>query len=128
VPTQPLTHLAHEFFADHSRDHAALHSHDISTLSTVSLSSHILTKPLVKLFRTEKYVVNMSSASYGLFMGWLSDVGLEALWDTGREIGPGRQKEAVRNIVVQRLDLRGEWSLQCPNELPDCLLTTLRSH
>jgi len=101
-----LGRAASEFFADHLRDHMALHSHDISTLSAVSLSSHILTNPLVKLFRTEKYVVNMSSASYGLFMGWLSDVGLEALWDTGREIGPGRQKEAVRNIVVQRLDLR----------------------
>lgn len=42
---------AREFFATHQRSHQDLHSRELTTLGTVNMSAHILTNPLVKVFR-----------------------------------------------------------------------------
>jgi hypothetical protein len=50
--------------------------------------------------------VNLSRSSFGLLIGWLSDIGLEALWDVPKDTG--RYKEAVRHIIHVRLRLKGQ--------------------
>ena len=42
-------------------------------------------------------------------MGWLSDIGLESLWDVPKDTG--RYKEAVRHIIHARLELQSESGL-----------------
>lgn len=53
--------------------------------------------------------MNLSRGSFGLLIGWLSDLGLEAIWDVSKDAS--RYKEAVRTIINQRLKLKGE----CPS-------------
>lgn len=52
------------------------------------------------------YTVNLSRGSFGLLIGWLSDLGLEAIWDVSKDAT--RYKEAVRTIINQRMKLKGE--------------------
>ena len=61
------------------------------------------------LNRTQRYTINLSKSSFGLLLGWLSDIGLEALWDVPKDTG--RYKEAIRHIVNTRLNVRGESGL-----------------
>lgn len=54
------------------------------------------------------YTVNLSRGSFGLLIGWLSDLGLEAIWDVAKDAS--RSKEAVRMIINQRMKLRGAFA------------------
>lgn len=93
-----------EFFTVQSPSHITLHSRELATLATINSPAHILMNPLFKRFRTEKYVINLSKSSFGLLVGWLSDIGLEGLWDVSK--GTGRYKEAIRQIVNNRIKLQ----------------------
>jgi hypothetical protein len=57
------------------------------------------------------YTVNLSRGSFGLLIGWLSDLGLEAIWDVAKDAS--RSKEAVRTIINQRMKLKGEFCRVC---------------
>ena len=70
------------------------------------------------------YTVNLSRGSFGLLIGWLSDLGLEAIWDVSKDAS--RYKEAVRTIINQRLKLKGALMRQY-TELPGADLTFVTS-
>lgn len=95
--------LAQEFFSEHAHAHQTHHHRDLVQIEHVSSPIHILSSPLLKMFRTEPYIVNLSKGSFGLLVGWLSDLGLEALWDTDKDATGF--KDAVRTIVHTRLRL-----------------------
>ncbi len=75
------------------------------TILSGDSSAWIYDSPLCVLARTENYTVNLSKGGFGLLVGWLSDLGLEALWDVGK--GSIRAKEAVRNIINTRIKING---------------------
>lgn len=115
--------IARDFFMRSAAYHDALHHADLIQLKNVSSSAHLLVNPLVGRFRQvarfiaglalsdistrrNKYTVNLSRGSFGLLIGWLSDLGLEAIWDVSKDAS--RYKEAVRTITNQRLKLKGQ--------------------
>ncbi|KAJ9125668.1 hypothetical protein QFC22_000630 [Naganishia vaughanmartiniae] len=99
-----LTQAAREFFARHMKFHETLHYVDLLQLKNVTSSAHLIVNPLVVRFRRNMYTVNLSRGSFGLLIGWLSDLGLEAIWDVSKDAS--RYKEAVRTIINQRLKLK----------------------
>ncbi|KAJ9092312.1 hypothetical protein QFC19_008746 [Naganishia cerealis] len=84
--------------------HETLHHVDLLQLKNVTSSAHLIVNPLVVRFRRNMYTVNLSRGSFGLLIGWLSDLGLEAIWDVSKDAS--RYKEAVRTIINQRLKLK----------------------
>ncbi|GHJ85202.1 hypothetical protein NliqN6_1604 [Naganishia liquefaciens] len=99
-----LGQTAKDFFNRSAAYHDVLHHADLIQLKNVSSSAHLLVNPLVVRFRRNKYTVNLSRGSFGLLIGWLSDLGLEAIWDVSKDAS--RYKEAVRTIINQRLKLK----------------------
>lgn len=119
---------AQDFFNVHSPHHSHLHSPPLSTLSALSLPSHIPACPLAARFRRDKYVIRMSRGGFGLVVGWLSSGGIEGGWDTGGMTERG--KEAVRGVVNERIQVDGEISLLTSftlRSLPDSAFTASKS-
>ncbi|KAK4683919.1 transcription initiation factor TFIID subunit 5, partial [Tremellales sp. Uapishka_1] len=98
-----LMEAAREFFKTHSPQHEALHSSELSTLSSISGKHHVLIDPYVNRLRREKYVIRMSRNAYGILLQWLSGAGVDEEWDMGMHSLAGRAKEAVRAVVNSRI-------------------------
>lgn len=58
--------------------------------------------------RSEKYVVPLSRNAYDLLLQWLSGASLDDEWEAGLHSAPGRQKEAIKLIVVSHLNITGK--------------------
>ncbi|OWZ26785.1 transcription initiation factor TFIID subunit 5 [Cryptococcus neoformans c45] len=96
---------AREFFEKHSAHHRELHPQDISALSSVSTEEHIKRNPFCARILSEKYVVPLSRNAYDLLLQWLSGASLDDEWEAGLHSAPGRQKEAIKLIVVSHLNI-----------------------
>ncbi|WVQ92198.1 hypothetical protein IAS59_006006 [Cryptococcus gattii] len=96
---------AREFFEKHSAHHRELHPQDISSLSSVSTEEHIKRNSFCSRILSEKYVVPLSRNAYDLLLQWLSGASLDDEWEAGLHSAPGRQKEAIKLIVVSHLNI-----------------------
>lgn len=108
---------ASEFFTAHSVFFQPIHSSLLSHLRSLCLPSHISSDELAQRFRTERYIVKMSSNVFGLLIGWLTDgtspVGMASLDDAalvGNVLEPSRRgREAMLKIINEHCRLQGTW-------------------
>lgn len=103
-----FTDAAQQFYKENHEHHKIYHPTELSYLSAISAPHQVLLDPYAKRLRSERYQVPMSRNSFALMVQWLSGSGLDEEWEAGLHSAPGRAKEAVRAIVHQRLDVKGE--------------------
>lgn len=103
-----FTEAAQKFYKDNAEHHRVYHPSELSYLAGINAPHQILLDPYCQRLRSERYQLPMSRNSFALLVQWLSGSGLDEEWESGLHSAPGRAKEAVRAIVHQRLDVKGE--------------------
>lgn len=108
---------AAEFYQYHAPFFMPMHATLLSHIRSLALPSQIGADELAQRFRTERYVIKMSSNVFGLLIGWLTDgtspVGFAGL-DDGSLIEnmfePSRRgREAMLKIVNERCRIQGAY-------------------
>ncbi|KAK9387045.1 WD40-repeat-containing domain protein [Lipomyces mesembrius] len=69
----PDTSLARKFFDTYSDDHSILHGHDLQLLSGLTLPEHLQENETAKLYRQNKYRLNISRTTFDLLLHFLDE-------------------------------------------------------
>ncbi|KAK9242994.1 WD40-repeat-containing domain protein [Lipomyces tetrasporus] len=69
----PATSLARKFFDTYSGDHSILHGHDLQLLSGLTLPEHLQENETAKLYRENKYRLNISRTTFDLLLHFLDE-------------------------------------------------------
>ncbi|KAK9432780.1 WD40-repeat-containing domain protein [Lipomyces doorenjongii] len=69
----PDTSLARNFFDTYSGDHSILHGHDLQLLSGLTLPEHLQENETAKLYRQNKYRLNISRTTFDLLLHFLDE-------------------------------------------------------
>ncbi|UZJ52117.1 hypothetical protein CBS101457_001437 [Exobasidium rhododendri] len=82
----------------------------LSSIRSLSLPSHVTSDALSQRFRTERYIIKMSSTVFSLLLGWLTDGGGpiggagagEGIKGEGKDDQDRRGREAMLKILNER--------------------------
>lgn len=97
---------ASALYTAHAPSFFPTHTALLSQIRSLALPSHIQSDPLAQRFRSERYVVKMSSTVFSLLLGWLTDGGgpVSSASNAIEEAeGPARRgREAMLKIINER--------------------------
>jgi transcription initiation factor TFIID subunit 5 len=93
----------------------------LSTIRSLSLPSHVASDALSQRFRTERYIVKMSTTVFSLLLGWLTD--------GGGPVGGAGDAHGVRGEGTNDQDRRGrEAMLKILNERCRIQVLNVKAH